>query len=296
MRLAVPLLLLLTVAGTCSALPARRSVPLTTITFEGHRYVVPADVDGATRVPLMVHGNSRMYLSLTHKVAATLYGARVRKTGDYGYSTRGKGVVRVRRVRIGGQTFSGEPDVPVFDFTENGDSPVQGMVGVPFLLDAGAAVDFTKDRLLLGVAREAGPDPALLAKGYRCVPITTVSGGRTTLRAFFPALGRDLPITPSTVASALTLHLPPFRGKVPMAKKSPDRSPNGTTPDSFRSDRVAFEIAGVRMAAPATLEDLAEYGKVSEHDLETYGMLGYDWMKEHRAVLDYANLRLYFKP
>jgi len=25
-------------------------------------------------------------------------------------------------------------------------------------------------------------------------------------------------------------------------------------------------------------------------------MLGYDWMKEHQAVLDYASRYLYFKP
>jgi len=30
--------------------------------------------------------------------------------------------------------------------------------------------------------------------------------------------------------------------------------------------------------------------------LESFGMLGYDWMKEHEAILDYANRFLYFKP
>jgi hypothetical protein len=35
---------------------------------------------------------------------------------------------------------------------------------------------------------------------------------------------------------------------------------------------------------------------VQESELESYGILGYDWMKQHEAVLDYANLVLYFKP
>ena len=50
------------------------------------------------------------------------------------------------------------------------------------------------------------------------------------------------------------------------------------------------------MTSSASFEDFAEYGKISESDLESYGMLGFDWMKQHQAVLDYANRRLYFKP
>jgi hypothetical protein len=48
------------------------------------------------------------------------------------------------------------------------------------------------------------------------------------------------------------------------------------------------------MYSPASF-NLAEYGKVSISNLETFRDAGFDWMKEHRAVLD-ANRRLYFKP
>jgi hypothetical protein len=34
---------------------------------------------------------------------------------------------------------------------------------------------------------------------------------------------------------------------------------------------------------------------VAESELETAGMLGFDWMHAHGAVLDYANGRLYFR-
>jgi len=186
--------------------------------------------------------------------------------------------------------------VPVFDFTESGDSPIQGMIGVRFLLAARAAVDFRSDRLLVGVTHQSLPDRALLVDKYRWVPISSHPGGRTTVKVYFPALRRALPITPSTVANALTLHLPLFAKKIPIIKTKPDRSPNGTTPETFHSDAVTFEIGGVKMTSPASLEDMAEYGKVQERDLESYGMLGFDWMKAHRAVIDYANLRLYFKP
>ena len=301
---ALPWLLVAGLSASCSTppardtvLPARRSVPLTVIAFSGFRYIVPAEVDVVTGVPLMIHGNSRMYLSLTHGVGEQLNGGPVAKTEDYGYSSRGKGVLRVERIRIGEETYPGAPEVPVFDFAEEGGTPAQGMLGVPFLLAARAAIDFSRDRLLLGVDSSRVPDRALLANGYRWAAISVRPGGQTTVEARFPAIGLALPITPSTVSTALTLHLPRFEGEVPMVRtESPDRSPSGTTPDEFHSDRVELEIAGVRMWSPAFFEDLAEYGKVPERDLESYGMLGFDWMKEHRAVLDYANRVLYFKP
>ncbi|HET9252003.1 MAG TPA: hypothetical protein VFP58_07805 [Candidatus Eisenbacteria bacterium] len=279
------------------ALPANRTVPLETVVFSGNRYVIRVDFDGVAKVPLMVHGNSRMYLSLTHHTAERLQGGPVAKVEEYGYSSRGKGSIHVKSARIGEQTFSKVPEVPVFDFTDDGESPVQGMVGIPFLLDARAAVDFTRDELLLGVAAQREPDRRLLRSGYRWAPISILAGGRTAVEARFPAIDRVLPITPSTVSAALTLHLPPFEGKIDMVRSAaPDRSPSGTTPDEFHAEGVELEIAGVPMRSAASFEDLAEYGKIAERDLESYGMLGFDWMKEHRAVIDYANRRLYFIP
>src|SRR5437867_213572 len=84
------------------------------------------------------------------------------------------------------------------------------VLGVPFLLASRAAVDFPRDRLLLDVARNPEPDQALLASGYRCVPISIGAGRRATVEVHFPAIGRALPITPSTVSTALTLHLSRF--------------------------------------------------------------------------------------
>lgn len=276
---------------------ASQGVPLTTVEFSGQRYVVRANVGTGRTVPLMIHGNARMFLTLTHEVGEELSGGPVPKVEDYGYSSKGKGIVRVDRLRIGAETFSDLPPVPVFDYTESGGSPVQGMVGLPFLIAARAAVDFSRDALLFGVAVRDEPDSALLANGYRSVRMNIPENGRATLAARFPALGRDVRITPSTVSSALTLHFPLFDGKVPMTKAAaPDRSPSGTTPDVFLSERVDFEIAGVSMRSPASFEDFAEYGKVGEDELETFGMLGFDWMKEHDAILDYANRYLYFKP
>jgi hypothetical protein len=277
-------------------LAAEHSIPLTTVEFSGHRYVARVDVGVGEAVPLMIHGNSRMFLSLTHEIGAAVNGGPVRATERYGYSSKGRGSLRVQHIRLGGAVFSEIPPVPVFDFTENGDTTVQGMLGVPFLVKARAAVDFSRDLLLLGVVERAGPDTNLLRRGYRSIPIVVDSSQRVILDARFPALGRTLPITPSTVANALTLHRPLFAGKVPMTRApSPDRSPSGTTPDEYVSDRIDFEIAGAPFHSPAKFEDFAEYGNVPERELQSFGMLGFDWMKEHGAILDYANRRLYFR-
>ena len=295
--LLVPLLVSCSTSPRSGTLPAKASVPLATVDFSGTRYVLPVKIDQTTDATLMVHGNSTMYLSVIHRVGEVLNDGPVQKVEDYGYSSRGRGVVRVKRMDVGGVTFSGEHEVPVFDFAEEEDTPVQGMLGVPFLLHARAAVDFAGDRLLLGVEDRDQPEKALLERGYRWVPITIGSRGRATVEVRFPAIGRSLPITPSTVSAALTLHHPLFEGKVTMTRSPEgDRSPRGTTPDEFQAERVTFEIAGVTMTSPASFEDLAEYGKVSEGDLQSFGMLGFDWMKEHQAVLDYANRRFYFKP
>lgn len=271
--------------------------PLSTVLDEGHRYVVEADLGLARTVPLMVHGNSRLFLSVTHRVAEQLTGGPVAKVADYGYSSKGKGLTTVPMMRLGGREFPDLRDVPVFDFTEEGDTLIQGMVGVPFLTAERAVVDFSRDILLLGAARSDAPNRKLLDAGYRYARMRLSDDDRMTIEVRFPSLNRAIPITPSTVANSLSLHQPLFRDRVPMKKEtSPDRSPDRTSPDLYTSDGVEFEIAGSRFRSPATFEDWAEYGNIQESQLGSYGMLGYDWMKEHEAVLDYANLVLYFKP
>ena len=278
------------------AIAAEHVVPLTTVTFSGHRYVVAAEVGVGRPVPLMVHGNARVYLSLVHGVAEPLAGGPVPKLEDYGYSARGKGSIDIPRLQLADAVFDAIRDVPVFDFTDADDAPVQGMLGTRFLTSARAAVDFTTDTLLLGVAASDRTGDALTTRGYRSVPMRIAADGRVTIDVRFPAIDRVIPITPSTVANALTLHAPLFAGTVAMVASDRDHSPSGTNPHVFTSDGVGFEIAGVACRADASFEDLAEYGNVAEAELGSYGMLGFDWMRERGAVIDYANLVLHFKP
>lgn len=133
-------------------------------------------------------------------------------------------------------------------------------------------------------------DPTLPRKVVTCNP---EHGGRCYSP---PHAGRTGHTRPGDRSDGPALELRPVPG-LPLRLRLPtaitgsgdttydylmDRSPNGTTPERFRSDAVAFEIAEARMSETASLD--------------AYGMLGFDWMKAHRAVIDYANLRLYFKP
>ena len=201
-------------------------------------------------------------------------------------------------MRLGSRRFSTLQHVPVFDFTAEGGAPVQGMVGVPFLVEARAAVDFSRDMMILGVATSKTPSKKLLGVGYRFVRLTIGVSNRVTMKAYFPSLDSTLTITPSTVSTALTLHHPLFAGKIPTKRDTTatDHSPSGTSPEVFSSDGVEFEIAGAKFNSPASLEDFAEYADVPESALRSVGLLGFDWMKEHGAIIDYADRLLYFKP
>jgi len=275
----------------------RHTIPLTTVTFSGHRYVADVDLGLAKPVPLMIHGNAGVFLTLTHEAAEKLTGGPVKKVEDYGYSGKGRGLITVAAMRVGDSTFADLRDIPVFDYSDSAGAPVQGMLGVRFLLANDAAVDFSRDVLVLGVTRAGNPNKALLLNGYRVTPLRMNGRDRPTIDVWFACLNSALPITPSTVAEALTLHHPFFAGRIPMTRApSPDRSPRGTTPEVFLADSVRFRVEGVSFVCPASFGDIAEYGAVRETDLESAGYLGFDWMKEHAAVIDYANRNLYFKP
>ncbi|HEU4723796.1 MAG TPA: hypothetical protein VFU59_00720 [Candidatus Eisenbacteria bacterium] len=280
------------------SLAGETTVPLTTIEFAGHRYVADAELDAGGRARLMIHGNASMFLMLTHEIGERVNGGPVPKQADYGYSAKGKGSVRVGGLRLAGRSIADIPEVPVFDYVAEGASPAQGMLGVPFLARERAAVDFARDVMILGVRTGARPDRGLLDRGYRSVAMIPDATGKLFVEAYFPSLGRTIPLTPSTVSSALTLHRPPFVGRLPMLRDTTDtdHSPSRTHPALYRSERVAFSIGGAAFESPASLEDFAEYANRPETDLESLGYLGYDWMKAHAAVIDYANRVLYFRP
>lgn len=274
-------------------MPTETTVPLETVAFSGSRYVAQVDLGVGRRVPLMVHGNARLFLSLTHTVAEQVVGRPVVKREEYGYTARGRGSIHVPTLNVGGRAFGPVPDVPVFDFSDDREARVQGMLGTGFLRAAGAVVDFGADELRLG----GSPTPPPGEPGRVAVPMRVASDGRVVIEVAFPGLGLTLPIVPSTVADALTLHAPPFTGLLEKAElPTPDRSPRGTRPVRYEAaDPVEFLIGGIDCRSPAVLEDLAEYGAVDPAELGAFGMLGYDWMKPRRAVIDYRAMQLTFR-
>src|SRR5580765_2284302 len=86
-------------------LHGKQTLPLATVDFAGHRYVVLADLGLGAPVPLMVHGNARMFLQLTHKIGERLNRGPVKRQESYGYSKKGRGVLDVPMMRLGNQRF-----------------------------------------------------------------------------------------------------------------------------------------------------------------------------------------------
>jgi hypothetical protein len=223
-------------------LEAAHSIPLETVEFEGRRYIVRAELGLEEPVPLMVHGNARVSLMLTHAVARRLTGGPVPAVESYGYSERGRASIPAPVLRLGAEpplvSFDDLPDAAVFDFTDDPDVRVGGMLGLELLRRARTAVDFASDRLLVGVGESSPGLPELLRLGYLQLPVSVAADARLTVDAWFPSIKALLPITPSTVANALTLHRQRFEGRLEMRLiDRPDRSPIGTTPDRFAKNR-----------------------------------------------------------
>src|SRR5437879_11167704 len=107
--LALTLMLLATAVGAPAlalgkdpgVLHGKQTLPLTTVDFAGHRYVVTADLGLGAPIPLMVHGNARMFLQLIHKIGEKVNGGPVRRLEAYGYSSKGRGAIDVPMMRLG---------------------------------------------------------------------------------------------------------------------------------------------------------------------------------------------------
>jgi hypothetical protein len=276
------------------------TVPLYPIVFEGNRYVVKADFGLQQQVPLMVHGNASLYLMLTHRIAEQLNdGAPIQKLREYGYSEKGFGTIQLDSFRIGDRAFFNPEPTPVFDWPDNVGTSAQGMLGLEFLKRESCVIDFNADQLTIGSAVNGKPDSTLIDKGY-FYSAFFIENGRAYMMVHFNALNTELPITVGTVADDYVLDAPVFKQTIRLEETDiNERSPNSTTPRVFTNTTpITFRIAGQVFEVPsqsAELYSLAEYANIPQSELQSFGIFGRDWMKEHHAVIDYANQVLYFK-
>lgn len=275
-------------------------VKLLPIVFGGNRYVVKADFGLENRVPLMVHGNARFYLMITHEIAEQLNGGKpVEKIRDYGYSDKGMGRINVDKFQIGDRTFTQVENVPVFDWPEEEGKAAQGMLGIDFLKKEKVRIDFVREQMEIGVAVHDEPDKTLLDQGYSYTKFF-VENSEGYMNVYFDALKKELPITVGTVADSYSLDAVTFQDKIELeSTDSKSHSPSGTTPQVYlNAAPVKFKIANQSFEIPrgkAELYSFAEYENVKQAELFPFGIFGRDWMKENNAIVDYANNILYFK-
>ncbi|MDX8338560.1 hypothetical protein SLH46_05165 [Draconibacterium sp. IB214405] len=279
---------------------ALEAVPMRQIVFEGNRYVVDADFGLEKTVPMMVHGNASFYMMLTHDVAEQLNnGDTIPKIDDYGYSERGRGKINVAAFSVGKNVFEGVENVLVFDWPEDVGKAAQGMLGVNWLQKEKVKINFVNEELEIGVPVNKDPDAALIEKGYNYTRFE-ISDSEVFMQVYFEALQREIPITIGTVASDYSLDVVTFKNDIVLnATHIRDHSPDNTTPDVYKnSDPIVYSISGVNFEIPANqaeFSDFAEYGNTTHEALPSFGIFGRDWMVRNQAVIDYANLILYFK-
>lgn len=275
-------------------------VKLSSIIFEGNRYVAEANFGLEKKIPLMVHGNASLYLMVTHDIAEQLNnGNRIEKIRDYGYSEKGMGRINVEKFQIGDKTFTNVENVPVFDWPEEVGKAAQGMLGIYFLKKEKVRIDFVKEQMEIGVELNEQPDESLLEKGYSYTKFF-VENGEGYMNVYFDALKKEIPITVGTVSDEYSLDLLTFQNVIEIeATDSKDHSPSGTTPKVYINlSPIKYKIANQSFEIPGKKADLysfAEYENVKQSELFPFGIFGRDWMKENNAVIDYANNILYFK-
>ncbi len=276
-------------------------VPMSQIVFGGNRYVVEADFGLEKTVPMMVHGNASFYMMITHDIAEQLNnGQPIKKIDDYGYSDRGRGRITVGNLSVGNHTFSNIENVPVFDWPAEEGKAAQGMLGVEFLKNENVKIDFVNEQLEIGVAKSDEPDKKLMEQGYAFTKFF-IEKSEVFMNVYFEALQKEIPITIGTVASDYSFDVETFKNAIKTdATHTKDHSPDNTTPDVFiNTEPIRYRIGEQNFEIPAKgseLSGFAEYGNTTQEELPSFGIFGRDWMVRNKAVIDYANRILYFKP
>jgi len=271
------------------------------VAFGGNRYVIEADFGLKNKVPLMIHGNARLYLMITHDIAEKLNGGNpIEKIRDFGYSDKGMGKMNVKQFQIGDKTFSNIEDVSVFDWPKEEGKAAQGMLGIQFLVKEKVRIDFANELLEIGVTLSELPDKSLLDQGYSFTKFF-IENGEGYMNVYFDALKKEIPITVGTVADEYSFDVETFKNSIEVEKTDlKESSPSGTTPQVYTNvTGIKYTIANQSFEIPSkkvNLYSLAEYENIKQTDLFPFGIFGRDWMKENNAIIDYANKILYFKP
>jgi hypothetical protein len=288
--------------GLASPAAARLShIPITYRETSGIRPYVPVTLNG-TRLLFMVHAQNDGYAMTTHANAAKAGVTDLVQKGKYGITQTGK-VSNLGRASAHAATFvvggSVTRAMPIDVFEVPQTPPVDGMIGVKWLRQAGAFVDYARGELLLpqvGVDADA-ERAALLKQGYVAHPMIWDSA--TNHYLIHPTIGSaHVTFSVSTVASDL-LDEPFARSQaIPLVlQEGTYGGPTGTTGHFYKTKSAyPFSLDGsLFRTVPATVFDAYAYeAKPRPVPADAIaGTIGCDFMRNSRAVIDFGSGTLY---
>jgi hypothetical protein len=278
------------------------SVPFTIEQIFGARPVVAATINGKP-YRLVLHANAGSYLQINHAEASNVDAHDLKHVGAYGISAPGKvsGLGRdngyVDRVKIGEWNAPSVP-VAVFEVPAGGS---EGMLGLPFLHDNSAILDFAEHKLRLSGAAPSRSLAAEMAKrGYSAHPmIRDPQDGRFLVRVNLNDAQAMMVV--STVATVDIDAAYAERAKVSIGQATGNYGgPSGATGKVCETATPVSLYIGNWASKPAkvSVEDTYAYSKAprpADAEAARGGELGADFMIANEAVIDFGNAVLYLK-
>lgn len=291
-----------TVAISRSPRPHFRTVAFKIDQLFGSRPTVSASINGVT-YGLALHANAGFYLQINHAEAARTGVTNLQHRGAYGISTigtvsdLGRDDGDVGPLKIG-QWVARSVKATIFE-TPKGSA--QGMLGLPFLYENHAILDFPRHKLTLSDAELPKSVALKMAEGGYSAHVMTrdPTDGRYTINVMIN--GVVAPMIVGTVASVNIDRAYAARAHVAIGAASGSYGgPSGAVEKVYETAKpVALKIDGwATVLTKATIEDMYAYSK-TPRPINTMaargGVLGADFMIANKAVIDFGNAILYLK-
>ncbi|KAB7768794.1 hypothetical protein CKY51_08490 [Xanthomonas maliensis] len=283
---------------------ATQEVPLVYRQIGGTRPYVRVKLNG-TPLLLMVHGNAGFSVMTTHANARKAGITAMTPEGQYGISQPGKvsplgrASAVAKTFQVGGRT---DHDLKIAIFEIPQTSPNDGMIGLPWLRQSKALIDFNRNRLVLpeNEAEVQAAHVRLQKAGYIAHPMTW--DDKDARYVVLPTInGVSGRFVVSTVAD-ISIDAP-FAQRAAVALGTAGQEyggPTGTTGQTRRTQGpFAIVLDGQALhSVEAGVYDLYAYDGTTRPSDATLknGYLGCDFMRANHAVIDFGAGILFLKP
>lgn len=277
-------------------------VPIEFRTVSGIRPFVAVQING-TPFEFMVHSNASFYGMTTHanaQQAGLSIGDSTRKYGIAAMgriSKLGRAEATADELRVGDDDRHGAP-ISVFELPVD---DVQGMLGLKWLKDRKAIVDYDKARLGLphSLQESEDEDHRLLSEGWVAHKMTWHAATGTFI--VFGEIGTNrLRFVVSTVTANVLDQQTAMAKAIPVGPKvNTDGGPTGGVIDVHLTKLpLSMTIDGVAVAPmQPEVHDIAAYDQHPNDGPERIdGDLGADFMLANLAVIDFGTSLLFTKP